>query len=140
MLAVIDGDPPGTGPEIPIDAQRPEGPLVLPGILHALGAPPEIFGNAMAVRRHCADLARTSAPSQYTGDLVLFVGGDGETPSATDADLQAWQPLVAGDIRVHALAARHGDLLKPDAAARIGKALDRELAHASDCDRVPAVT
>jgi thioesterase domain-containing protein len=69
-------------------------------------------------------LAWSFLPRRFDGDLLLFVGTDGDAKRPIDS----WRPYVAGEIKVHEIDCAHDAMMDEQPAARIGSVLATELA------------
>ncbi|MBY8851237.1 alpha/beta fold hydrolase, partial [Saccharothrix sp. MB29] len=73
-------------------------------------------------------LMRRARPGRFGGDLVIFTADRAVPTEDNPRDPESWRPHVAGRIVRHRVDADHeGMLTKPEAVARIGRALAIEL-------------
>jgi amino acid adenylation domain-containing protein len=142
LLAVLDGYPAKADPSIsPLAADDPaslrellrsvgidaqpgtrqeftaiaEGPFAMLGA-DGIAALPDVFaahGNAVS----------TFDSGRVDGDLLFFAATGDEDPG----DPQAWRRHVTGNIEVHEIPCRHGDMLQPDPLHQIATVLSRRL-------------
>ncbi|WP_416980594.1 amino acid adenylation domain-containing protein [Streptomyces sp. T028] len=72
------------------------------------------------------ELRSRYVPRELSGDLLLFVAGDGDA-GAADGKAQRWRPYVRGRIEVHAVDCRHEDMLRPVPLTVIGTVIAARL-------------
>ena len=92
-----------------------EGPFAMLGAA-GIAALPDVFaahGNAMS----------TFDSGKVGGDILFFAATGDETP----ADPAAWRGHVTGQLEVHEIACRHGDMLQPVPLTQIAAVLSRRL-------------
>ncbi len=70
-------------------------------------------------------LAWRFSPERFDGDVLLFVGTDGDAERPIDS----WRPYVAGQIKVHRIDCAHDAMMDALPAAAIGRVLATELAY-----------
>ncbi|PPB81428.1 hypothetical protein, partial [Mycetohabitans endofungorum] len=63
------------------------------------------------------------SPSQYGGNALLFRATVAEAGCETLVTPDAWKPYVLGEIEVHDVHCRHGEMLKPEPTATIASIL-----------------
>jgi nonribosomal peptide synthetase DhbF len=68
-------------------------------------------------------LSRTFIPKQLKGDLLLFAATHRKSAPPTER----WRPYVSGQVDVHPIACRHGQMTQPGPIAEIGRVLAIEL-------------
>jgi amino acid adenylation domain-containing protein len=84
----------------------------------------QIARRTLQMMRHCAGLERNFRAGHFSGD-VLFVFASKKTANYRLPD--AWKPFVSGNIEVHTVDCRHGEMTEPVPLRQIGKILDRHL-------------
>jgi nonribosomal peptide synthetase DhbF len=141
LFGIVDTAPPGLG--VTIDAQDDTGQRGLPQellqfrpVVEELAGPGRVWDNLLAVFARNHALRQTAVPAVLDTNMVLFVSTEHPrtgTDSLSDQVSRAWRPFIRGDIRVHAVAARHEDLLvKPEPAAHISAVIGSELARLAE--------
>ncbi|MDP9975253.1 thioesterase domain-containing protein, partial [Variovorax paradoxus] len=75
------------------------------------------------VTRHNVSLLKDYTPKGYDGSLTLFVA----THTRTRPSADVWLPFIAGQVNVHEIACRHGEMTDPAPMAQIGKILNAGL-------------
>ena len=130
LLALLDSYPPAGDPNGKFESGLPPPETPLQGMLEALrragyleGCTAKDIASIRNAYLNNARIVRTFTPKQFDGNVLLFVSNSG------DAQLQAeaWRGCVAGRIEVHEIDCEHDDMMDPDAAAKIGAVLGREL-------------
>jgi thioesterase domain-containing protein len=79
-----------------------------------------------AVRNVCESNVRiisTFSPRRFEGDVLVFVAAN----SHAEPPVESWRPYVDGRIRMHEIDCVHDSLMDALPAAKIGKALAKEL-------------
>ncbi|MBR7835038.1 amino acid adenylation domain-containing protein [Actinospica durhamensis] len=122
------------------DAER-RGQSVLRRVVDTLGAGEpgrvEAMLATLANNRRIADAHR---PGLFHGPVLFVEAGLGRRPGAP-SPAQAWGPHVDGEIRALTLESTHGQLLRPDPAARIGGLISARIAeHRAASTILPACT
>ena len=93
------------------------------------GMIPADFNQKIAKRtfemlQHNATLERNFRPSQFDGDVLFFFAarkkGDHRLPAA-------WQPFITGNLEVHSIDCKHGEMAEPGPLKEIGSILERKL-------------
>ena len=110
---------------------RGEEPLQISGALDILRKAGDILSNleehqvaaVIQVLKKNTRLALNFRPQQFAGDMLFFAATRGEAPP----EVERWTPYVSGKIVVHEVDCEHVHMMKPDALAKIGAVLAREL-------------
>ncbi|MFD7663696.1 SDR family oxidoreductase [Streptomyces sp. NPDC059788] len=89
------------------------------------GMDDEAVSALLAVMADNTELGHTYVPGHIDHDLVFFSAGDGRFASVPPAE--KWRPFVGGSIRQHVVPGAHGDMLRPEPAARIARIADAEM-------------
>ncbi|MEC3978292.1 non-ribosomal peptide synthetase [Amycolatopsis sp. H20-H5] len=146
LLAMLDGYPPTTPPDEEPDEREtlaalllslghdlsarpdsaPLGRAEFTSMLNAAGGPlaslaPKAVAAMPDVFAHNSSLARQHQPGGYRGDALFFQATEGRH---ADSPLPAaWEPYVSGQLAVHQVDARHGELTQPAPLRQIGTQL-----------------
>ena len=110
---------------------RGEEPLQISGALDILRKAGDILSNleehqvaaVIQVLKKNTRLALNFRPQRFAGDMLFFAATRGEAPP----EVERWTPYVSGKIVVHEVDCEHVHMMKPDALAKIGAVLAREL-------------
>jgi thioesterase domain-containing protein len=79
-----------------------------------------------AVKNACENnmsIISTFSPQRFEGDVLLFVAAN----SHAEFPVESWKPYIDGRIRVHEIDCTHDSIMDAVPAAKIGKALTKEL-------------
>jgi thioesterase domain-containing protein len=77
----------------------------------------------LEVTRNNIRMLSNYEPTKFSGDTVLIVAAN--SPYLPSSEL--WKPYVQGRIQRYDIACHHGDMMKPFAAAEIGKIITERL-------------
>ena len=84
----------------------------------------QIARRTLQMMRHCAGLERNFRADRFSGDVLFFFAaqktGEYRLPDA-------WKPFMSGNIEVHTVDCRHGEMTEPAPLKQIGKILDQHL-------------
>jgi enterobactin synthetase component F len=104
-------------------------PRSAPLLQEIIKSNPQFIRNLCALMIKHLELARKFVPGTIDLDLLFFQATqhNGSLEGILDRSPHAWRPFVAGRIDVHELACHHEDVLAPEPAAKIGRALEKLL-------------
>ncbi|WP_323074014.1 non-ribosomal peptide synthetase [Mycetohabitans endofungorum] len=86
-----------------------------------------LLENTEEIARNNGRIVRDYSPSQYGGDALLFRATVAEAGGEPLVKPDAWRPYVLGEIEVHDVHCRHGEMLKPEPTATIASILACQL-------------
>ncbi|WP_338876064.1 non-ribosomal peptide synthase/polyketide synthase [Mycetohabitans endofungorum] len=82
-----------------------------------------LLENTEKIAKNNGRIVRDYSPSQYGGNALLFRATVAEAGCETLVTPDAWKPYVLGEIEVHDVHCRHGEMLKPEPTATIASIL-----------------
>ncbi|WP_338925281.1 amino acid adenylation domain-containing protein [Mycetohabitans endofungorum] len=84
-----------------------------------------LLENTEEIAKNNVRIVRDYSPPQYGGDALLFRATVAKAGCEPLVKSDAWRPYVLGEIEVHDVHCRHGEMLKPESTAIIGSILER---------------